>query len=339
MSAKRWIALGILVVLLVIAGITKVTSTLLATEEKESTTSALSSILSTNELTENVIEKGDHDKIAVLSVEGTIQDTGEAASLLNSAGYQHSFFMEQLETIKHDSTVKGILLYVNSPGGGVMESAQIRDKILEIKKERKTPVYVSMGSMAASGGYYISAPADKIFAAKETMTGSIGVIMQGYDYSELMKKIGISDNTIKSGAHKDIMSGSRPMTEEEKAIMQSMIDDSYNEFVKVVADGRGMTEDQVREIADGRIYDGKQARENGLVDEFGYKEDVLKALKKDENLSNATVIEYENGTGGLESLFQTAATGLSQSENADLVTFMKQMGTMKAPRMMYLYGN
>lgn len=104
--------------------------------------------------------------------------------------------------------------------------------------------------------------------------------MQGYDYSELMKKLGVSDNTIKSGEYKDIMSGTRPMTEDEKKIMQSMIDDSYNEFVKVVAQGRGMTVEQVHKIADGRIYDGRQAKENGLIDEFGYQEDALEALKK-----------------------------------------------------------
>lgn len=97
--------------------------------------------------------------------------------------------MQQLEQVRNDDNIQGVLLYVNSPGGGVMESAQIRDKILQIQKERNIPFYVSMGSMAASGGYYISAPADKIFASKETLTGSLGVIMQGYDYSELMKKI------------------------------------------------------------------------------------------------------------------------------------------------------
>lgn len=244
--------------------------------------------------------------------------------------------MQQLEQVRNDDYIQGVLLYVNSPGGGVMESAQIRDKILQIQKERNIPFYVSMGSMAASGGYYISAPADKIFASKETLTGSLGVIMQGYDYSELMKKLGVSDNTIKSGEYKDIMSGTRPMTEDEKKIMQSMIDDSYNEFVKVVAQGRGMTVEQVRKIADGRIYDGRQAKENGLIDEFGYQEDALEALKKEQGLADATVIQYDTPEN-FSSLFSVAAQKIS-GQNADISQLIKLTGTLKAPRMMYLYG-
>ncbi|MBC1725748.1 signal peptide peptidase SppA [Listeria seeligeri] len=336
MNAKRWIALGIVLALLVVSALAKVTSTQLANKEEEEIAVIDTLFAGTNELTETVIENAGPSKIAVLSVDGTIQDTGESTSLLGSTGYNHSFFMDQLEQVRDDESIKGVLLYVNSPGGGVMESAQIRDKILQIQKERSIPFYVSMGSMAASGGYYISAPADKIFASKETLTGSLGVIMQGYDYSELMKKLGITDNTIKSGAHKDIMSATRPMTEDEKKIMQSMIDDSYNEFVQVVASGRGMSEEQVRKIADGRIYDGRQAKENGLIDEFGYQEDALAALKKDENLSNASVIQYDEPTS-FSSLFSVAAQKMS-GQNADISQLIKLTGTLQAPRMMYLYG-
>lgn len=336
MNAKRWIALGIVLALLVVSALAKVTSTQLANKEEEEMAVIDTLFAGTNELTETVIEDAGPSKIAVLSVDGTIQDTGESTSLLGSTGYNHSFFMDQLEQVRDDESIKGVLLYVNSPGGGVMESAQIRDKILQIQKERSIPFYVSMGSMAASGGYYISAPADKIFASKETLTGSLGVIMQGYDYSELMKKLGITDNTIKSGAHKDIMSATRPMTEDEKKIMQSMIDDSYNEFVQVVASGRGMSEEQVRKIADGRIYDGRQAKENGLIDEFGYQEDALAALKKDENLSNASVIQYDEPTS-FSSLFSVAAQKMS-GQNADISQLIKLTGTLQAPRMMYLYG-
>ncbi|HBL6157301.1 TPA: signal peptide peptidase SppA, partial [Listeria monocytogenes] len=304
--------------------------------EESSPTFVESLFADTGELTETVIEEGGNDTIAVLSVDGTIQDTGDSGSLFSEAGYNHSFFMQQLEQVRNDDNIQGVLLYVNSPGGGVMESAQIRDKILQIQKERNIPFYVSMGSMAASGGYYISAPADKIFASKETLTGSLGVIMQGYDYSELMKKLGVSDNTIKSGEYKDIMSGTRPMTEDEKKIMQSMIDDSYNEFVKVVAQGRGMTVEQVRKIADGRIYDGRQAKENGLIDEFGYQEDALEALKKEQGLAGATVIQYD-APGDFSSLFSVAAQKIS-GQNADISQLIKLTGTLKAPRMMYLYG-
>ncbi|EKP0387445.1 signal peptide peptidase SppA [Listeria innocua] len=336
MNAKRWIALGIVFALLIVSALAKFTSSQIASMEDSEPTLMESIFADTSELTETVIEEGGADTIAVLSVDGTIQDTGEAGSLFSETGYNHAFFMNQLEEMRNNDAIQGVLLYVNSPGGGVMESAQIRDKILQIKKERKIPFYVSMGSMAASGGYYISAPADKIFASKETLTGSLGVIMQGYDYSELMKKLGVSDNTIKSGAYKDIMSGTRPMTDDEKKIMQSMIDDSYNEFVKVVATGRGMSEEQVRKIADGRIYDGRQAKENGLIDAFGYQEDALEALKKEKDLKDATVIQYD-APESFSSLFSVAAQKMS-GQNADITQLIKLTGTLKAPRMMYLYG-
>ncbi|MBF2661012.1 signal peptide peptidase SppA [Listeria innocua] len=336
MNAKRWIALGIVFALLIVSALAKFTSSQIASMEDSEPTLMESIFADTSELTETVIEEGGEDTIAVLSVDGTIQDTGEAGSLFSETGYNHAFFMDQLEEVRNNDAIQGVLLYVNSPGGGVMESAQIRDKILQIKKERKIPFYVSMGSMAASGGYYISAPADKIFASKETLTGSLGVIMQGYDYSELMKKLGVSDNTIKSGAYKDIMSGTRPMTDDEKKIMQSMIDDSYNEFVKVVATGRGMSEEQVRKIADGRIYDGRQAKENGLIDAFGYQEDALEALKKEKDLKDATVIQYD-APESFRSLFSVAAQKMS-GQNADITQLIKLTGTLKAPRMMYLYG-
>ncbi|MBC2037675.1 signal peptide peptidase SppA [Listeria booriae] len=338
MNAKRWIALGIVVALLVVSGITKITSTLLASDEETmSLTDSLMAIDS--DVTEMVLEDGDeNNRITVLTINGAIQDTGSSDSLLGgSEGYNHTDFMDQLEMIREDDTVAGVLLNVNSPGGGVVESAQIRDKILQIKKEKKLPVYVSFGSMAASGGYYVSAPADKIFASPETLTGSIGVIMQGYDFSELMKKVGISDNTIKSGEFKDIMSSTRPMTAEEKAIMQSMIDDSYGQFVKVVAQGRHMTEAEVRKIADGRIYDGRQAKANGLIDAFGYEENALDALKKDKKLKDAEVFEYDTSGGGLASLFSSSVSQVigkkSEAEQA-----MQLMNMMGAPRLMYMYG-
>ncbi|EAF0350948.1 TPA: signal peptide peptidase SppA [Listeria monocytogenes] len=336
MNAKRWVALGIVFALLIVSALAKFTSSQIVSTEESSPTFVESLFADTGELTETVIEEGGDDTIAVLSVDGTIQDTGDSGSLFGDAGYDHSFFMQQLEQVRNDDYIQGVLLYVNSPGGGVMESAQIRDKILQIQKERNIPFYVSMGSMAASGGYYISAPADKIFASKETLTGSLGVIMQGYDYSELMKKLGVSDNTIKSGEYKDIMSGTRPMTDDEKKIMQSMIDDSYNEFVKVVAKGRGMSAEKVRKIADGRIYDGRQAKENGLIDEFGYQEDALEALKKEQGLADATVIQYD-APEDFSSLFSVAAQKIS-GQNADISQLIKLTGTLKAPRMMYLYG-
>lgn len=212
MNAKRWIAL---VIALGIFGVSIIVS--ISMSFFESVKGAQTDLTSlTDESQEKTLENGSlSSKIAVLEVSGTIQDNGDSSSLLGADGYNHRTFLKNLERAKDDKTVKGIVLKVNSPGGGVYESAEIHKKLEEIKKETKKPIYVSMGSMAASGGYYISTAADKIFATPETLTGSLGVIMESVNYSKLADKLGISYETIKS-AHKDIMSPSREMTKEEK---------------------------------------------------------------------------------------------------------------------------
>lgn len=257
MNAKRWIAL---VIALGIFGVSIIVS--ISMSFFESVKGAQTDLTSlTDESQEKTLENGSpSSKIAVLEVSGTIQDNGDSSSLLGADGYNHRTFLKNLERAKDDKTVKGIVLKVNSPGGGVYESAEIHKKLEEIKKETKKPIYVSMGSMAASGGYYISTAADKIFATPETLTGSLGVIMESVNYSKLADKLGISFETIKSGAHKDIMSPSREMTKEEKNIMQSMVDNSYEGFVDVISKGRGMPKAEVKKIADGRVYDGRQAK-------------------------------------------------------------------------------
>ncbi|MEI5905460.1 signal peptide peptidase SppA [Bacillus spongiae] len=290
-------------------------------------------------LGEDVIEDGNPlSKIAVLEVDGVIQDGGDASSFFESVGYNHQFFMEQLKSVKEDSSVKGIILSVNTPGGGTAESAQIHEMLVKIKEETEKPLYVSMGSMAASGGYYISAPADKIFASRETMTGSLGVILQSINYSGLAEKYGVEFVTIKSGPYKDILSPSRPVSDEEKKILQDMIDNSYEAFVDVIAEGRGMDEKKVRELADGRIYDGLQAREVGLIDEFGYLDDVINAMRNDHNLEGAQVIRYEDSVGfGLGSLFELSAQKFI-GQDFEATALMKILGNPNSPRLLYLYS-
>lgn len=182
MNAKRWIAL---VIALGIFGVSIIVS--ISMSFFESVKGAQTDLTSlTDESQEKTLENGSpSSKIAVLEVSGTIQDNGDSSSLLGADGYNHRTFLKNLERAKDDKTVKGIVLKVNSPGGGVYESAEIHKKLEEIKKETKKPIYVSMGSMAASGGYYISTAADKIFATPETLTGSLGVIMESVNYSKL----------------------------------------------------------------------------------------------------------------------------------------------------------
>lgn len=335
MNTKRWIALiaaaAILVISLVINSAFAIFQSTLGTSMDE--------FLAVSETTvsEQIVEDGDFDKrIAVLNVEGTIQDTGEAASLLGGTGYNHDLFMEQLEQVKNDDSIKAVMLKVNSPGGGVVESAQIHDKITEIQEETKKPFYVSMGVVAASGGYYISAPADKIFVNRETMTGSLGVIMQTVNYGELAKKYGVDFVTIKSGPFKDIGSPTREMTADEQALLQEMLDDSYEAFVDVIEEGRGMSEEQVKKVADGRIMNGRQAVEAKLADDFGFEEDVLTALRTDYDLKGAQVIEY-GADQGIGSLFSMKLSSLFGNDMESKL-IAKLLTDNSAPRMMYMYG-
>ena len=199
------------------------------------------------------------DKVALVNVTGVIIDS--------------SSIIEQLKDYSKDSSVKAIVLRINSPGGAVAPSQEIYREILKIKKTKK--VVASMGAVAASGGYYIAAPADKIVANEGTLTGSIGVIMELPNISGLMKKIGVETQVIKSGRHKDLASVFKSLTPEERKILQTVLDDVHDQFIEAVAESRGMNADEIRKLADGRIFTGRMAREIGLVDELGNLEDAI----------------------------------------------------------------
>ncbi|MBU5364581.1 signal peptide peptidase SppA [Enterococcus devriesei] len=340
MNKRRWIAVGIAVVLLVFS---VVSSTLSRKAENKKELSQVNELLyGTNEPQEKTeVDGSSKEKIVKLVVEGTIINDG-TSGLFSSGGYNHEAFMKQLAKIKKDDTVKGILLEINSPGGAVYETAEITRALKALQQDKKIPIYASMESQAASGGYYIAANSDRIFATEDTMTGSIGVIMSSMNYSGLMEKLGITDATIKSGALKDIGSTSRPQTKEDKEVLQAFVDSMYGRFVKTVAEGRKMNEADVRKLADGRIYDGAQAVENGLVDAIGYPDQALKALQKDHGLSGAKVITYTSGSTN----FMNTWLGNSLAElqgikpkQEDLVrNIVESVGTPQAPKAMYLYG-
>ncbi|MFS0689133.1 signal peptide peptidase SppA [Sporosarcina sp. 179-K 8C2 HS] len=332
MAMKRWIAIIVAAVLIFISiGINSLSY--LFTRDFSGFMEELAA--GNTGYSEVVIEQGKgRDRIAVLTLDGVIQDVG--SSLFASGGYNHQVFMSQLHDILNDQTVKGVVLSVNTPGGGVVESSDIYDAIRAIQTEREIPVYVAMGGLAASGGYYVSAPAEKIFVHPETITGSIGVIMESVNYAKLAEKYGIDFNTIKTGPYKDIMSGSREMTEEEHDMLQEMINDSYDRFVSIVAEGRDMSTEQVKKVADGRIMNGRQAIESGLADDYGKMGDVIDALKADYKLENATVFEYAP-MDSLGSIFGVKVGNLF-GRNIESELIGKLLSDYYAPRMMYLYG-
>ncbi|WP_144547928.1 signal peptide peptidase SppA [Bacillus sp. X1(2014)] len=335
MNGKRWAALGIAAALFFFSVVINFLSSFAFKGWETNFTDFMAS--AEQPFTEEVVNEGNElKKIVILDVNGVIQDTGETGSILQNSGFNHQGFMKKLNYIKDDDSVKGIIIKVNSPGGGVVESAEIHDKLTEIQKETKKPVYISMGSMAASGGYYISTAAKKIYASPETMTGSLGVIMEGINYKGLADKYGVDFVTIKSGKHKDIMSPTRKMTEEERQILQSMINNSYQGFVKVISEGRKLPILQVKKIADGRVYDGRQAKELQLIDGFGYLDDVVKYMKKQEKLKGAQVVRYSDSLG-LSSLFTMQAKKL-MGKDMEMAGLLKLLSRPNSPRLMYLYS-
>lgn len=205
------------------------------------------------------------DKIAVITLSGAI--TSEGGSLLFGPTITPGSVREQLGRAEKDIAVRAIVLRIESPGGVVAPCQEILKEIEQVKESK--PIVVSMGNMAASGGYYISAEADKIVALPGTLTGSIGVISQIPNVKGLYDKLGIEMQTFKGGKYKDMYAGLRELTPEEKEIMQQLVDDYYEQFVAVVAEGRGLSKDEVRSLATGQLYTGAEAKELGLVDELG----------------------------------------------------------------------
>jgi protease-4 len=216
------------------------------------------------------------DGVGVLQIEGAIDDPRSVIA--------------ELRRLREMPWVKAIVVRVDSPGGAVAPTQEIFAEIQRSKK--KKPFIASMGSIAASGGYYIAAACDKIVANPGTLTGSIGVIMQLSNVEELMKKIGVKGYNVKSGANKDIGSPFQPLSAEGKEILQSLVDNVHSQFVAAVAQGRGLDEARVRKLADGRIYSGAQAKDLGLVDQFGTLQDAIELAARRGGIAGEPAVYY-----------------------------------------------
>jgi protease-4 len=195
------------------------------------------------------------DKVAIINLDGAIESSVD--------------IVRQLDRWGKDSHVRAIVLHINSPGGGVAPSQEIYEKIMQTRRDSGKPLVASMSSVCASGGYYVACAADRIVAVPGTLTGSIGVKMEWPVVGRMLDKVGIRFETVKSSAEKDMGSPYREPTEADRAILQSVVDDTYQQFVDVLVERRGIARDSVLALADGSIYTGRQAKFLGLVDSLG----------------------------------------------------------------------
>ncbi|MEE1086350.1 MAG: signal peptide peptidase SppA [Schaedlerella sp.] len=259
------------------------------------------------------------DYIAIVDVSGTIQEQTQTDIFSVAEGYQHNDTMEYIDRLIEDPYNQGILLYVDSPGGTVYESEELYWKLKEYKEETGCPIWEYMAHYAASGGYMISMNSDMIYANPNTTTGSIGVIMAGYDMTGLYEKLGIRYVSITSGANKD----SSQLSESQIAIYQSQVDECYNKFVSMVAEGRNMSEEEVRKLADGRTYTAQQALNNGLIDEIALYEDVLDAIASETGID--VFYEPQTETDIFMQLFSEIKESLPKSESQVLLEAAESM--------------
>ncbi len=265
------------------------------------------------------------DKIAIISVDGAIYDA------------EYRFVEKQFKAAREDRAVKGVVLSVDSPGGTISASASIHRLVKKYREEQAKPVIVSMQSLAASGGYYISAPAHRIFAQPTTMTGSIGVIAIFPNLHGLMDKLGVQVEVIKTGPLKDAGSMLRDMKPEEKERWQEIINDGFEQFLGVVIDGRkdvGLDREKVLALANGGVYTANEAVKNGLVDELGYLDDAIAYAERSAGVSDANVIEYKQPFSFLQLLLgQASSSAPHRGDSAGDLAALFQLGS---PKIMYL---
>lgn len=278
---------------------------------------------------ENVVSGSGTSKIVQLFVQGAI--TGEP----NASGMPSmtEILAEQLRRVEEDISVKALVLRIDSPGGEVVATDEIHSRLLRLKLVRQLPIVVSMGSTAASGGYYLATAGDAIFANPNTLTGSLGVIFHLFNYNEAAAKLGVRQYAIKSGRFKDIGSPARPLTEPERQIFQTLVNDSYNKFVEVIVQGRKLSPERVREIADGRVYSGEQAKRLGLIDQFGDLEDATQHALSLSGNQEALVIRYADQLSLSKLLFSMK----QHWSNPDPLGLSRILERQSSPRLLYQF--
>jgi protease IV len=273
-------------------------------------------------------------KVLLLEISGVISSQDDDG--LNPTPNLIARVKEQLTRATKDEAVKAVVLRINTPGGTVTASDIIHHELKAFKANRKVPIIASIMDVGASGGYYIAAGADTVLAHPSSVTGSIGVIMLTMNARGLLEKVGVEATAVMSGPRKDMGSPFRTMTTEERAIFQGVIDSFYQRFLSVVQEGRPHLEmEQIKKLADGRVYTGDQAKAAGLVDEIGYLEDAVELAKKRAGLTEARVVTYRRPGEYSNNVYSKllAPGPLAGIGNLDLLSFVRG----GAPQFMYMW--
>lgn len=336
MKKKQWIGIVVAGVVFIAVCATGIFSNVVQskltekadTKSKTSTSEMLSSIWGSSE---EKVTLPEEDFVGVLNIVGTIQaNSSNSISLTGSddGQYNHDLYMKYIDELEKSKNNKAILLYVNSPGGTVYESDELYLKLMEYKEKTKRPVYAYFGSQACSGAYYISMAADKIYTNRNTWTGSIGVIVSLTNYKKLYDKLGIKEIDITSGKNKSMGSGGLDLTDEQYDILQSLVDEAYDQFAGIVSEGRGIDIATVKKIADGRIYSAKQAKEKNLVDEIGTEDELKALIQKENKLSDDVVYDTAKSSGSnfLSNLMGSVQKIMPKSDSELAVDIIENKG-------------
>ncbi|PYM05101.1 MAG: signal peptide peptidase SppA [Candidatus Rokuibacteriota bacterium] len=290
-------------------------------------------------LQEQTVEGQGYAKILLMDLSGFLDEEGASPAVAIGAQPPRVPTLvrirEELKKAAADDRVRALVLRINSPGGTVTASDIISREIEGFKANKRVPVVAVMMDVAASGGYYVALGADTIIAHPTTVTGSIGVIMITVNAQGLLEKIGVSASAIKSGPRKDMGSPFRHLTDEERAIFQSVIDELQNRFVAKVAERRNLPIAKARQIADGRIYTAEQAAQNGLIDQIGYVDDAIRAAKRAAGVGEAQVIVYHRPREYRATYYARADASAPRLDTA-LTQFALLLGGT-GPRFLYLW--
>lgn len=236
--------------------------------------------------------------VAQINVYGVISDEASGGPFSSGEGANANKLIRNIKKAREDDGIKAILLRINSPGGTAAASQAVYEELMRTRKDTDIKIVASLGDVAASGGYYIASAADHIVANPSSITGSIGVIVQTQNVTSLLDKVGVQTNTFTSGPLKDLLSPFRETKPEERKILQSIVDDSYQQFLDAIIAGRGMSLEKLKPLADGRIYTGTQAKDNKLVDSLGNYYDALDKTAELANISGDPKVK-DFGKGSL----------------------------------------